>query len=183
VEVQLLMFTSKKDLLRSHIIDIVRTQTGFSFLGFINFNRYNFRNDTRISQWFKENVHIENRWRGGRYKPDQLNEEQNKTPWEQFAETVRTDPEVMKYNIVPISVLIRDQKKNELMNRAISDYYAEMARPIKTEVDDKSCYTKCLSSEWNDNNVDSLINKCQKSVSCFAANVGIEPAQCIAKCF
>lgn len=122
----------KRDLLRSHIIDIVKTTSSFSFLGFINSNNYNFRNDTRIAQWFKENVQIENTWRGGRYRPrKQQLTESTKTPWQEFVETLRTDPEVMKYNIVPISVIIRDPVKKELMNKAIEEYRAEIvAKPM-----------------------------------------------------
>jgi hypothetical protein len=123
----------KRDILRSHIIDIVKEQSSFSFLGFLNSNRYNFRNDTRISNWFKENTVIQNTWIGGRRRPDppggmqqQQQMENQKSPWQEFAETLRTDPEVIKYNIVPLSIIVKEPVRSGLMTRAIEEYKSEI---------------------------------------------------------
>jgi hypothetical protein len=121
----------KRELLNSYIIDIIKTTSSFSFLGFINSRGYNFMNDTRVAQWFRDNVVIENSWRGGRYRPttdDVSTGSQNKpSPWEEFAATIRTDPEVLEYDILPLSVLIRDPIKKANMDKACEAYRLRIA--------------------------------------------------------
>jgi len=45
------------------------------------------------------------------------------------------------------------------------------------------CALKCLGSGWNIIKVAALVARCKVSVPCYAAAVGLQAAECIAKCF
>jgi len=85
----------KKDLVRSNEISRIIQESSFSFLGIINSRNYNMRNDTRVA------------------------------PWQSFTESLRSEPTAINYKFIPISFLIKDQVKQNNMNRAISEYKAE----------------------------------------------------------
>jgi hypothetical protein len=112
----------KKDLIKTHEISKVIQQSSFSFLGLINSRNYNFKNDTRVAEWLRENAHLRSRFIGGRFIPGEVT---TKTPWESFVESLRTDPVAIHYKFVPISFLVKDPVKQRNMVRAIDEYKKE----------------------------------------------------------
>jgi hypothetical protein len=183
-----------KELLKTYTIDIVKTQSSFSFLGFINSRSYSIKNDTRIAAWFKEHAKTELTVRGGRFSPVAPKSEKSvdNKGFAAFAETVRTDPESLSYELVPITVLFRDPIKHQNMARAVQEYREEAARGKgdlesmmpSTQKTCKSCecVAKCLPSEWNLPKVERLVEECKKNAQCLANIVGSRAAHCISKC-
>lgn len=116
-------------MLQIHQISEVITQTKFSFAGLLKSRDYNYKLDKNLAEWFKDNSIIEMKFKGGRYNPkDKLGKEE---PWEEFVKTLRTDPAVMQYDIIPISLLFKNPAKQACMDRIIKDYLTEMAETTK----------------------------------------------------
>jgi hypothetical protein len=113
-----------KDLLKSVTIDQVIRQSSLSLAGFLKAKKYNFRKDGNLDEWYREHVEASARFKGGRYVPSS---ESKNTPWEDFVASIRTDPGVLKYEIVPISILVRDPIKKANLDRAIEEYLKEMS--------------------------------------------------------
>jgi len=112
----------KKDLIRSHEISRIIQESSFSFLGLINSRNYNFKNDTRVAEWLKENAHVRTRFVGGRVNPKEVT---TKTPWQSFTESLRSEPTAINYRLIPLSFLIKDPQKQRNMNLAIEQYKKE----------------------------------------------------------
>ena len=187
----------EKELLKTYTIDMVKTQSSFSFFGFIKSSKYNFKNDTRIDAWFKEHAKTSLIVKGGRFSRvgprNSISMKNGKDGFEGFAESVRTDPEALQYDIVPLTVIIRDPVKHQLMTRAIQEYRKELEGTTSlnglTETEKKeqckSCVCiseKCLPSEWQFVKIEQLVTECQKDIQCYAKILGSKTASCIAKC-
>jgi hypothetical protein len=121
----------KQELLKTYQISEVVTQSSFSFIGFLKSRGYNYKADKNIAEWFKDNSRIEKKYNGGRYNPKDTLQEDSKEPWEEFIKTLRTDPGVMQYDIIPISQLFKNPAKQACMDRTIKDYLTEMAETTK----------------------------------------------------
>jgi hypothetical protein len=118
----------KKELLDTRQISEVITQSSFSFFGLIKIRGYDLKKDKKIADWFKGNTTVKSEFIGGRYNP---NSPTTKEPWEAFVETLRTDPGVLHYDIVPLATLFKDPKKHECMARATDEYLREIAANTK----------------------------------------------------
>jgi hypothetical protein len=113
----------KKDLIKTHEISRIISESSFSFLGLINSRNYNFKNDTRVAEWLRENAHTRSRFIGGRISPSG-----NQTPWQSFVQSLRSEPTAINYQLMPISFLIKNEKKQKNMLRAIEEYRREKSK-------------------------------------------------------
>jgi len=71
-------------------------------------------------------------------------------------------------------------KKTEYNERKVCAFYKILFETEKCRI--CGCALKCLGSGWNFIKVAALVARCKVSVPCYAATVGAQAAQCIAKC-
>jgi len=105
----------KKDLIKNHEISRIISESSFSFLGLINSRNYNFKNDTKIAEWLRENAHVRTRFIGGRFNPSEVS---TKTPWQSFIESLRSEPVAINYKLVPLPFLIKNQIKQKKYDKS-----------------------------------------------------------------
>jgi len=72
--------------------------------------------------------------------------------------------------------------KSEYSEDKVCQYYKVLFEDETEKCKICACALKCLGSGWNIFKVAALVARCKVSVPCYAATVGAQAAQCIAKC-
>jgi hypothetical protein len=114
----------KNSLLTEKTLDEIKSEASAVFASYANTNEYSLTKDSKIPSWFSSAASSSVVVSGGRFRPSHamnpLSAQQ--TPWTKFSQTVKSDPEALNFDIVSISVIIKDAVKAKLMDRAIQEY-------------------------------------------------------------
>eukprot|EP01080_Neovahlkampfia_damariscottae_P003650 gene3650-6466_t len=76
-------------------------------------SKYNFKKDSNIEKLLKDNLNVKVHYKGGR----------RVSGWNQFIQSVKQEPEVLKFGIIPLSSMIKDDLKRQNLEKFIQQYF------------------------------------------------------------
>ena len=76
---------------------------------------YDYKKDLKVEGILKENLNVKVHYKGGK----------RVSGWNEFVESVKQAPEVLKFGITPLSSMIKDEVKKQNLEKFLNIYFEQ----------------------------------------------------------